>query len=283
MDTIDLDSWDSFEKAVSSFFAEWKKLKGEKHPLHVSTPLFRGHSNASWKLQTTLERFTDRTFEAGDYYRTIRSVRPAVVSITGREWALPEFKSGAIPPIGYEFMIYLRHHGFPSPLLDWTRSPYVAAFFAFRSPQAPKDGRVAIYSYVEYPGEARTYYVGSPVVHGLGSYVESHKRHYAQQCEYTICWKEVGGEHVYSSHETAFADETSDQGALKKFTLPASERRKALKQLQRMNVNSFSLFGSDESLMETLAYQEIEDIFETDESNPGGPGANVVPKHHDAP
>src|SRR5579871_975887 len=33
---------------------------------------------------------------------------------------------------GYDYMAYLRHHGFPSPLLDWTRSPYVAAFFAFR-------------------------------------------------------------------------------------------------------------------------------------------------------
>jgi hypothetical protein len=37
-----------------------------------------------------------------------------------------------------------------------------------------------------------------------------------------------------------------------------SERRKALKQLQRMNVTAFSLFGNEENLMETLAYQEIE-------------------------
>ena len=29
-----------------------------------------------------------------------------------------------------------------------------------------------------------------------------------------------------------------------------------------MNVTAFSLFGSEESLMETLAYQEIEDKYE---------------------
>ena len=97
------------------------------------------------------------------------------------------------------------------------------------------------------------------MVYGTGAYVESHKRHYAQQCEYTICVKMVEGNHVYCSHESAFEDKRSDQGELRKFTLPASERTKVLKQLQRMNVTAFSLFGNEESLMETLAYQEIED------------------------
>jgi len=36
-----------------------------------------------------------------------------------------------------------------------------------------------------------------------------------------------------------------------------SERRKALKQLQRMNVTAFSLFGNEESLMETLALDAL--------------------------
>jgi len=129
--TINFDSFDAFEKCLSPLFAEWKRLKEKKHALYVSTPLFRGHSDASWKLQTTLERCINREFTEFDYYRTIRDVRPAVVSITEKEWSLPEFEGGTKPPTGYEFMIYLRHHGFPSPLLDWTRSPYVAAFLPF--------------------------------------------------------------------------------------------------------------------------------------------------------
>jgi len=260
VETIDLDSWDTLEESLSSFFDEWNKRKKEEYPLHFSTPLFRGQSNSSWKLQTTLERFTNSTFDESDYYRTIRAVKPAVVSLTQKEWDLPEFNQESIIPVptGYEFMVYLRHHGFPSPLLDWTRSPYVAAFFAFRSPQALEHDRVAIYSYVEYFGEAKGHLVGSPIVHGLGPYVETHKRHYAQQCEYTVCVKELEDKRVYCSHEAAFTDKASDQGILKKYTLPISERRKVLKKLQRMNVTAFSLFGSEESLMETLAYQEIE-------------------------
>lgn len=269
METIDLDSWNAFEKYLASFFSQWKKLKREKRPMTVSTPVFRGQSDASWNLETTLERFTNRKFSTFDYYSAIRSVKPAVVSMTEKEWQLPKFEKFKadkvlLVPIGLEFMVYLRHHGFPSPLLDWTRSPYVSAFFAFRSPQLSSNGRVAIYSYIDWCGVPKGSWGGSPVVHCLGPYVETHKRHYAQQCEYTVCTKEVGDEHVYCSHESAFTDNRSEQGALKKLTLPVSERRNALKQLHRMNVTAFSLFGSEESLMETLAYQEIEDSSETE-------------------
>jgi hypothetical protein len=256
--TVNLDCWESFEKTVSSIFTDWQKLKTER-ATYVSPLIFRGHGNVIWKLETTLERIIEREFDTEKYYEKIRAVRPAVISITGKNWEIPEtFASGNLPPTGYPFMVYLRHHGFPSPLLDWTRSPYVAAFFAFRSQEVQKDGKVAIYSYVEYGGNGRCFLGNSPTIHGLGPYVVSHKRHYAQQCEYTICWKRIDPGYAYSSHEAAFADNDSDQGALTKYTIPVSERGKVLKKLQCMNVTAFSLFGSEESLMETLAYQEIE-------------------------
>jgi len=206
LNTVNLDCWERFEETVSSIFSNWQKLKTTKAPFYVSPLIFRGHANASWELETTLERITKREIEAEEYYRTIRSVRPAVVTLTEKEWKIPEdFDSQKIVPPGYEFMVYLRHHGFPPPLLDWTRSPFVAAFFAFRSREEPKDGEAAIYSYVEYGGHARSFIGNAPTVHGLGPYVVSHKRHYAQQCEYTICRKRVGSGYVYSSHAAAFA------------------------------------------------------------------------------
>ena len=260
MNTVNLDCWESFEKTVLSIFTDWQKLKDEKRYNQWSTLRFRGHSDADWKLETTLERFTKKSVDAEHYFKMLRDIRPAVISITGKNWDIPEeFESARPRPLGYEFMIYLRHHGFPSPLLDWTRSPYVAAFFAFRSQEKPESDKVAIYSYVEHFYYTEFSDPGAPTIYGLGPYAVTHKRHYAQQCEYSICQKRTNGRYAYSSHETAVsADSNLGQGLVTKYTLPVSEREKVLKQLHRMNVTAFSLFGSEESLMETLAYQEIE-------------------------
>jgi hypothetical protein len=190
------------------------------------------------------------------------AVEPAVESLTSKSWNLPHDlnidESDHGPPPGYDFMIYLRHHSFPSPLLDWSLSPYVAAFFAFHYRQDINSGSVAVYSYIEYYGDGKS---GSPnegMTIGLGPYVATHKRHYTQQSCYTICKKHINDRYIYANHEESFERSEVNQDILTKFLIPKSERSKVLSKLDFMNINSYSLFGDEKSLMATLAYREIE-------------------------
>ena len=96
-----------------------------------------------------------------------------------------------------------------------------------------------------------------PEIKGLGPYVRSHRRHFQQQSEYTICTIRRDGEHAYARHEDAFAGNKEDQDELWKFDIPATEREKVLKRLEQYNIHAFSLFGSEESLMEALAFREL--------------------------
>jgi hypothetical protein len=163
-----------------------------------------------------------------------------------------------MPPQGYPFMIYLRHHGFPSPILDWTTSPYVAAFFAFEPKPFREDDNVAIYSYIEYWGDAKSN--STHVVSTIGSYVTTDRRHHIQQCRYSFAMKHLGeNEYVYCNHEEAFVqDKVTVQDLLTKYVIPSTERAKVLAKLDFMNINAYSLFADEENLMKLLAYRQIQ-------------------------
>lgn len=256
-----LKDWEAFEGEISRIFERLEKRRAATKT-YVSAPLFRGHSDKRWRLLTTLERFSANRHSIKGYYRILLSVHPAVASLTGKAWPISpgldidESEHG--PPPGYGFMIYLRHHGFPSPLLDWSLSPYVAAFFAFaRRAREDCDG-VAIYAFVEHLGQGKEWSGDQARIIGLGRYAVTHERHYTQQCEYTICKKPVGEKYLYCNHEEALGGAVVEQDLLTKYVIPKGERDKFLGKLDLMNINAYSLFRDESSLMETLAYREIE-------------------------
>ncbi|TAL00376.1 MAG: FRG domain-containing protein [Rhodospirillaceae bacterium] len=147
-----------------------------------------------------------------------------------------------------------RSHGFPSPLLDWSQSYRVAAFFAFKEVLADN---VAIYVFSERPKNIKVGSSDAPYIYGLGPNVKAHPRHFLQKSEYTMCCLFKDDQIQVTSHQDVFADATNDQDVVWKFVIPSSERIKVLQMFDDFNLNAYSLFGTEESLLETIAMREL--------------------------
>lgn len=264
MEERNLDTWEEFEREVKNL----RQTREVGFQFDRSSLLFRGQENSCWLLSTTLERQRER-MPFVDYYRLISNIRPQIESFLETEWSIPDYPeverlvqgyedfslalwSGRCP--AYAYMAYLRHHGFPSPFLDWTRSHYIAAFFAFAKAEAELNKRVAIHVLSERAFKLTGNRL--PLVFRYGPHVSTHRRHFLQQSEYTLCLS-YEDEWRFERYDTVFDSGLHQQGICQKFTLPASERPKVLRLLDEFNVNAFSLFGSEESLMETLAVREF--------------------------
>jgi hypothetical protein len=120
--------------------------------------LYRGHSNSEWELIPTLGRFYNRDeFQAASYHEILKSVLLEIKiknSVEFSELNLPKespFLNGLMYgndehkenfQCTFNLMIELRHLGFPSPIIDLTKNPDVAAFFALSNTSS---NNVAIY------------------------------------------------------------------------------------------------------------------------------------------
>jgi hypothetical protein len=267
MQEENLNTWEEFEDKLCRLEASHTETKSGTSRC-VSEFLYRGQADSSWKLETTLERLHPDMSLHG-YYHLILAAQPKVETFTEKVWQIPSLeqyqewldellkKKMGLPfnSEAYNYFGYLRHHGFPSPLLDWTASPYIAAFFAMN--KAKSDSMVSIYIYWEFSGCGKIHEGSEPSIHSLGPYAKVHRRHFLQQSQYTICTVTGNDTIQYASHEDVVAKEKSEQDLLWKFNIPASERLKVMYKLNKMNINAFSLFGTEDSLMDTIATTEI--------------------------
>lgn len=101
---------------------EFRKFARELEPFRY---IFRGQTSNKWRLRTPFHR-TGRSslikFMAQDIpvlHRHLSGMMTHYLDIRD-------------PLQNAAFYNLLQHHGYPTPLLDWTHSPFIAAYFAYK-------------------------------------------------------------------------------------------------------------------------------------------------------
>ena len=90
--------------------------------------LYRGHANADWPLQSSLERIIGSKWSAEEARRFEEHSLVQFQSkfhLYDRENVKPESKLA--------WLSIMQHYGVPTRLLDFTESPYVALYFALEA------------------------------------------------------------------------------------------------------------------------------------------------------
>jgi hypothetical protein len=118
---VNLKSWSEFKSKIDSFRLEW---------------IYRGQANSSWGLASSLERSSLLEIDGDIEIALIAEYRKAIQSF---------FDFSGTPKTILEWLSLLQHYGTPTRLIDFTESPYVAAYFAFQDEESEKSESVAIW------------------------------------------------------------------------------------------------------------------------------------------
>lgn len=114
-------SWNEFKTIIFAEFYNDSIFVNNRH-------LFRGQSNPEWSLVSTF----DRIFED-------KRIANQLLFEFKKECEKYDLVNKELLTNDSSILALGQHHGLPTRLLDWTESPYVAAFFAFTNAKNQND------------------------------------------------------------------------------------------------------------------------------------------------
>ena len=216
MNEIMVDSFETFHRQVQSYNKE--------------SDIYRGVTNKDYELipkigRVRLRPSQSRKREEGRIFRRFKE----------RALPYPQF----MPRNDWDWLALAQHHGLPTRLLDWTRNPLTALYFAV---EHKSDSDCAIYVLKGYEVLSTRLHPDPFKYREVGKFVPDRitSRITAQLGVFTI----------HPEPEKAFSS-----GKLEKLIIPNKIRRKLKKMLDTYGVNRATLFPDLDGLAIHITYQ----------------------------
>jgi hypothetical protein len=121
--TVHLNHWRDYKIFVERFSENWA---------------FRGQAYAGWVLNNAIERTLFI-----HYHKGIEAEFVSEFQRGARNYLSKDETPGHL----IEWLALMQHHGAPTRLLDLTKSPYIAAYFAFEFCEEKEDQNVAVWGF----------------------------------------------------------------------------------------------------------------------------------------
>jgi hypothetical protein len=258
-----------YQKNLASFEEFFRFVNAKIHP--NTNWIFRGQRRADWELVPSIFRNVKLPIRRKGLKGIIEksALWETIINKT-----LAQFKQAARGRCGLDkdaeddkWWALGRHHGLKTPLLDWTRSPYVALFFAFveENVESAENQNRAVFmlhwdaynrrkqeinkAYEAKHGENRSddlvlqlvepySHENSRLVNQSGLFIKGTDMPFEKETVFTFCTAAS----TAAGYGNELLADASDVEASIKVVIPDSARRECLEGLDRMNINYLSLF-----------------------------------------
>lgn len=224
--TIACADWADFKARLSRYAELPRSVRGNF--------IFRGHGDSDWKLQSTFDRGFGHLQLLEQATKLKRLLHEFARELYGLEAVEVVDDSERLELLG-------RHHGLPTTVLDWSRSPYVGAYFAFEGESAPSSALVAVWSF-DRRQLSRSNVAGDVLIDDM-SLLGDNVRAIQQRGVFLRLPVGVSAEEALSA-------------GLVKYTIPNDQRSIALSDLDEMLITARSLFRDRDGAARTALIRE---------------------------
>jgi hypothetical protein len=254
---------DEVKDAVVSNIAELMNHLRPAPSFPATGPIYRGHADCSWRLTPSLFRVTPMPIGHSDWDAL-------------EAFSLSQFMARAYPYIdnyhndlGFMLMV-AQHYGVPTRLLDWTRNPLVALYFAVEDLRKDVDAAL----FVSHGGHSLTgFSIDKADIQKKDCYTlfpfAIDTRISAQQSVFTLHALPLdGADFVPVDRQTS---EAALRMSIKRLRIPASAKSRLKMELEMLGIDRAALFPGLDGIGQATRWGfEREAAYGWQKSNDGG-------------